>query len=213
MIAAEKKIAWAWLDKTMGRQPQPQGDRSVPTMTPKQRSALLERAYESLKEELTEGIVAEIPGLLRAEHAIAVEHGLDPLFLNWFLVNGKHWPSMPPAQRNGLRAVQSILIWFSAVPDHWNNMQIPDISEGGQRDAALEELANYFVKTSMPRIEKKFANALWRQSREILDAFRGPGAAPDSKASLLLMRDFEKRLVADVFQNKPAVQQVVDLLG
>jgi hypothetical protein len=65
----------------------------------------------------------------------------------------------------------------------------------------------------MPRIEKKFANALWRKSRELVDAFRGPGAAPDANASLLLMRDFEQRLVADLFQSKPAVQQVVDLLG
>jgi hypothetical protein len=210
MIAIEKKIAWAWLDKAIGRNPQ---TREAPTLTPQQRTALLERSYEELKDELIGSINAEIPGLLRAEHAIALEHDLDPTFLNWFLVNGKHWPSLPPAQRKGLRAVQSIYMWFSAVPDHWNNMQVPDISEGERRDAALADLADYFVKTSMPRIEKKFAKALWLKSRAILDAFRGPGATPDAKASLLLMRDFEKRLVADLFQSKPAVQQVVDLLG
>jgi hypothetical protein len=136
MIAIEKKIAWAWLDKAIGRKPS-QGDATAQGMTPKQRSVLLERAYEKLKEELTDAIVAEIPGLMRAEQTIAAEYGIDPLFLNWFLVNGKHWPSLQPLQRKGLRAVQSILMWFSAVPDHWNNMQIPDISEGDRRDGAL----------------------------------------------------------------------------
>lgn len=209
MISIEKKIAWAWLDKMVGQRPE-----AVPaSMSRQERSVLLNRAYEDLKGSLINAIVDEIPGLKRAEQNIALSHDLDPTFLNWFLVNGKHWPAMSPAMRSGLRALQSIYIWFDGLPDHWNNMQLPDISEMSRRDDALEDLASYFVKTAMPRIEKKFAQALWKKSREALDAFRDPGGTPDPKASLLLLKDFEKRLVADLFQSKPAVQQVVDLLG
>lgn len=211
MNPMEHRVAWAWLDKAMGRARLPSAP-NVPAKSDKEKAELIERAYEDLKASLTAAIAAEISGIQRAEEMVAHRAGIDPVFLDWFLINGKHWPTLPDLLRRSLRAVQSIFIWFGALPDHWNNMAIPDLDGGDARDVAMQELGTYFAKTALPRIEKKFANAIWKKSRELTDVFRGPGATPDPKASILLMHDFKRRLVADRFQKKPAIQQIADML-
>lgn len=207
--ASINRVAWAWLDRLIGKSPQE--DASAPAMPPQERKRLLENAYEDLKGALTKAIGAEILPLSHAEVAIAQRHGIDPLFLSWFILNTKHWPSMSTRTRRALQAVRSIHMWFGAMPDHWKNMRVPEIDEAADRDNALREVGDWFVKTAMPRIERQYINAVWKKARELAGAFGGRGSRPDPKASLLLMQDFEKRLVGDRFQLKPAVQKVVDL--
>lgn len=205
MTAQTQRIAWAWLDKMLGREPPPAGP-----VSPRDRGLLLESTYEQLRDDLIADVHAEIPLLIHAETAIAAKYELDPVFLDWFVVNGKNWPPMSPKARRALRAIQSLFLWFGAVPSHWNHMTIPDATRGDDRDAATIELADWFVKNSLVRIERQFASALWKKSRELLSIFGL--ASGDVKASALLLADFAKRLVGDAFQTKPAVQQIVDLM-
>ena len=193
---SHQRVAWAWLEKLVS-QPPPQAPTPPPAlkMTARERERLLENAYESIKQELITAIKAEIPKAERAQGQIAGRHGIDPLFLDWFLVNGKHWPPMSPKQRRALRALQSTNIWFGALPDTWRNMVVPELDQTRDRDQALRELADWFVKNSLATIERKYVNAIWKHSRDLVRAFRGGGAATDPKASLLLMREFKKRLV------------------
>jgi hypothetical protein len=206
-LLLHEKVAWAWLDKMVGRTPTPVAE----ALTPRARATVLEKAYEGLREGLIASIRAELPLLVHAEETIATKYGLDPTFLDWFLINGKHWPSMAPKHRLALRAMQSCLIWFGAVPSQWNHMVVPEVGQGDDRDAALIELADWFLKNSLARIERRFVTAVWKKSRELLGIFGLPQAG-DAKASTMLLFDFTRRLVGDAFQLKPAVQQIVDLL-
>jgi hypothetical protein len=209
--ASSSRVAWAWLDKLLGQAPAGVAVAPAAKMTPQERNRLLEGAYDDVKNALIKAIGNEIVPLSHAEAAAAEGHGIDPLFLNWFILNSKHWPSMPTKTRQALQAVRSVHMWFGAMPDHWKNMRVPEIVEGQDRDAALREVGDWFVKNAVPRIERQYVNAIWKKSRELIGAFSGRAGRPDPKASLLLMRDVEKRLVGDRFQLKPAVQKVVDL--
>lgn len=211
--ASHKRVAWAWLDKLLGKAPARPGEPPAPAreMTPRERQRLLEDAYGDVKRDLISAIGSEVPNLMRAEIQIARKHGIDPEFLNWFVLNSKHWPSLPTKTRRALQAVRSIHMWYGAVPDDWKSMRVPDIEQGRDRDRAIREVGDWFVKNFVEKVERKYINAIWKKSRELVNAFAGRGKRPDSRASLLLMRDFEKRLVGDRFQLKPAVQKVVDL--
>jgi len=213
-LPSHKKVAWAWLDKLLSSKPSPRDETPVPAreMTPRQRVDILEGAFEEIKAILMSAIRAEIPNIIRHQDAIARKHGIDPKFLNWYLVNGQHWPSVSSKTRRGLRALQSLAMWFGMFTGPWRSMVIPDIDQARNRDAALRELGDWFVKSAISTIERKYVAAVWKKSRELVDLFKGPGHGRDPKASVLLMRDFEKRLVGDRFQEKPAVQAIVDLL-
>lgn len=208
MNSLEQRVAWAWLDKALGRSPVSLSPQVVPT-TPRGRALVLEKTYEGLLAILTQAIAAEISGLRNAERSIAQQRGIDPVFLNWLLINGKHWPSMPEKMRRSLRTVQSIFLWHGAMPSHWNDMNIPDIEEDDDRDVALQDLAIYFAQVALPRIERKFAKAIWEASRTLHKEMFGES---ESHLSLLLANDFKRRLIADRFEKKPAVQQVADFL-
>lgn len=209
-----QRVAWAWLDKLVGQQPaRPPTAPEPPAlkMTPRERERLLEETYESIKKELIATIKMEIPKVERAEAQIAGRHGIDPVFLDWFLINGKHWPSLSSKQRAALYALQSTFMWFGALPDDWRDMKVPELDQTRDRDQALRELADWFVKNTVATVARKYVNLIWKHSRALMKAFRGPGAPSDPKASLLLMRDFKRRLLADRFQLQPSVQQIVDL--
>jgi hypothetical protein len=204
---SHQRVAWAWLDKMLDRAPSGQ----APTLSPRAQAVVLERTYEQLRDGLIASLQAEIAPLVRAEETIATKYGLDPTFLDWFLINGKHWPSMSSRHRRALRAIQSLFIWFGAVPNQWSHMVIPEVDQGDDRDAALIELADWFLKNTLVHVQQRFVGAVWKKSRELTGVFGGsqPG---DPKASALLLADFTQRLTADAFQRKPAVQQIVDLM-
>lgn len=218
-----EKIAWAWLDNLVDKaqrknrspasQPAPADLPPAVHMTPRAREASINTAYEQVKRILTADIKSEIGNIQRAEASFAKRAGIDPLYFNWFLVNGKHWPSMPKKSNQALRAIQNIYLWYGAIPSHWNNMKIPDMGMSRARDQALKDFGRWFLGTVIPKIERKYVREVWKESQALVKSFRGNDAPRDPKAAIMLMRDFEKRLVADRFQLKPAVQEVVDLFS
>ena len=218
-----EKVAWAWLDNLVDRaqravtRPSPQ---AVPAdlppavkMTPRAREQSIQGAYEATLEVLKAAIKSEIGGIQRAESQFAGRAGVDPLYFNWFLINGKHWPPMSRDANRALRAVQNIYLWYGALPNHWNTMQIPELSASRSRDRELQNFGKWFLQSVIPKIERKYIREVYKQSQSLVKQFRGPRAPRDPKAAIMLMRDFEKRLVADRFQLKPAVQEVVDLFS
>lgn len=222
LTANHEKVAWAWLNKLMQRAqrprkvPDPANPSEVPPavrMSPRAREAAIVDAYEATKKMLMRAIRSEIGPIQRAERQFAQKAGLDPLYFNWFLINGKNWGPMPKKTNMALRAIQNIYMWHGAVPNHWNNKIIPDMSQGRYRDRAMVDFGNWFLRNVVPKIERKYVREIWKQSQDLVKEFRGSNAPRDPTAAKLFMRDFEKRLVADRFQEKPAVQEVVDLFS
>jgi hypothetical protein len=219
-----EKIAWAWLDNLVDRAQRalrsPQQTGTTPAdlppavkMTPKARENSIQDAYDSILKKLKADVKSEIGMVQRMEQQLARGAGIDPLYLNYFIVNGKNWPPMDSKTNQALRAIQNIYLWYGAVPRHWNNMVIPDMAQGRNRDRALQDLGKWFLRSVIPKIERKYIREVYKQSQDLVKQFRGGNAPRDPKAAIMLMRDFEKRLVADRFQLKPAIQEVVDLFS
>jgi len=218
-----EKVAWAWLDNLVDRAQR--GQKRPPTqtvpadlppavkMTPRAREQSVQDAYDATLKVLIATIKSEIGGIQRAEAQFARRAGVDPLYFNWFLINGKHWPSMSRDANRALRAIQNIYLWYGAVPSHWNNMQIPEMAQSRDRDREFKVFGKWFLQSVIPKIERKYVREIYKQSQDLVKQFRGQGTPRDPKAAIMLMRDFEKRLVADRFQLKPAVQEVVDLFS
>lgn len=222
LTANHEKVAWAWLDNLVQRAqralkgPQPEAPADLPpavSMTPRAREKSIENAYEATKKKLMADIRAAIGPTQRAEQQFARKANLDPLYFNWFLVNGKNWPPMPNDANKALRAIQNMYLWYGAVPPHWNTMRIPDMSQSRDRDRALTDFGKWFLRNVVPQIERNYVREVYKQSQDLVKQFRGGNAPRDPKAAIMLMRNFEKRLVADRFQAKPAVQEVVDLFS
>lgn len=223
-IASPERVARSWLlEKLLGPE-KPKGPSKGPSkgvtppprarsMTDREREQVLDGAYEHIKSEVIRAMKMEFRALDQAEQRIAKRHGIDPLFLNWYVVNGTNWPSMPERTKKGLRTMQSARLWFGEVPSNWTNMHVPELDDARSRDAALKELGDWFIKNFATKVERKFTNAIWTKSRELLDVFKGRRKGSKAKASVLLMRDFKKRLGGDRFQLKPAVRRLVELFG
>lgn len=222
-----EKVAWAWLDNLVDkaqRAVRPRSRDSGPTpapaelppavkMTPQAREKSIKDAYEKVKKGLLADIKREVSTIQRAEQQAARRAGIDPLYFNFFIVNGKHWPPMSRDTNRALRAIQNIYLWTGALPSHWNNMQIPEMSKSRDRDRELKAFGNWFLRTVVPKLERQYVREVYKQSQDLVKSFRGKNAPRDPKAAIMFMRDFEKRLVADRFQAKPAVQEVVDLFS
>ena len=215
MIAvSHERVAWAWLDKVLDkfkRSPEEEPDAPVVKMTPRERANTIEASYDKVLAELKKWVKAEIPAMRRQEMQIAKRYGIDPLFFNWYIVNGLNWPQMSRRQNAALRAIQNIYIWHGAVPDNWQGMEIPELEQGRDRNAAMKALADWFLRTTVKGIERKYIREIHKEAQNLVKKFRGSRAPRDAKASIMFMRDFEKRLLADRFAEKPAIHEVVVL--
>lgn len=212
------RVARSWLLKKLLGPEKPRTpshgsqSRKAPVLTPRQRKQALEGSYKVLKSDLKRAIKSEFASLNAAEKRVAKRHGIDPLFLNWYVVAGRrNWPTMSTRVRDSLRAMQSARMWFAEVPSSWQRMTVPSMDEARSRDAALVELGEWFLKNFVAKVERKFTNAVWAQSRHILDALKAPEKGLRQEASVFLLRDFKKRLGEDRFQEKPAVRRVLAL--
>lgn len=223
---SHKRVAWAWLDSLVDRaqrvmrqeQRQPSGPKTVPAdlppamhMTERAREGLVTDAYEALKKELIRSVRDEIPTIRRKQAELARRYHLDLTYFDWFLMAGRHWPSMPPKSARGLRAIQAIFTWFGDMPDTWQHMVIPELDQTRHRDQAMRAFGDWFVKSLVPKIERDYARSVMKKSDELVKTFKGRNAPRDPKAALLLMRNFEKRLLADRYPERAAIQGVVNL--
>ena len=186
-----EKVAWAWLDNLVDKA---QGARNRPStktapadlppavhMTPRSREKSIQDAYDATLKVLIAAIKSEIGGTQRAEAQFARRAGIDPLYLNWFLVNGKHWPPMSKDANRALRAIQNLYLWFGALPSHWNNMQIPEMGQSAVRDRELQNFGKWFLQAVIPKIERKYVREIYKQSQDLVKQFRGQGAPRDPR--------------------------------
>jgi len=228
LTASHKLVAWAWLDslvdkveRTLQREERiPGGAKTVPadlppvmSMTPRTREQAVKDSYETFKRSFVRAVGDVIPEIRRKQSQIAQQHDLDPLFFDWFLMAGRHWPPMPTKTTRALRAIQGIFTWYGEVPNSWNNMTVPELEQGRDRDQAMKELGEWFVRTIVPKLERTFAKLSFKESNDLVQRFKGRSAPRDPHASLLLLRDFKKRLFADRYPERAAIQAVVNLFS
>lgn len=223
---SHRRVAWAWLDSLVDRtqrvlrreERQPSGPKTAPAdlppavkMTERAREELVSDAYKELQRELIKSVKDEIPTIRRKQAELARRYHLDLTYFDWFLMAGRHWPPMPPKSARGLRAIQAIFTWFGDMPSSWEHMVIPDLQQTRDRDQAMRALGDWFVKSLIPKIERDYARSVMKKSDELVKTFKGRSAPRDPKAALLLMRNFEKRLLADRYPERAAIQGVVNL--
>lgn len=173
---------------------------------------LVERAYQRIRNVLVAAIERSIPALVAAERKAAEANGIDPLYLNWFIVNGRRWPPLTQRQRDVLRAVQSIYLWFGAVPPSWEERSEPDLAEYPLRDAALREFVKIVEEKLLPALNRILTKLVWAESRKILVALKKEGMPEPRNCSLVLLAHVKRHLAADRFQQHPPTQQVLDLM-
>lgn len=208
LISAEK-VARSWfLTKIKAPPPAP---KNVEGLSADQQEDLIENAYDEIKHNLIRSMKSEFGALDRAERRIAKRHGIDPLFLNWYVVNGSHWPSMSQRVKKALKTIQDMRLWFGQVPSSWSRMKVPSRDEAKARDSALKELGDWFLKNIAHKIETSFISDIWKKSRDLLNVLKGRGKGSSSQASILLLKEFKQRLQGDRFQLKPAVRRMVSL--
>ena len=205
-----ERVARRWLFKK--KAPPVQQHRVPPGADPFHEDLWIEEnVYRKvLRKKLVEIVRKEIPAIHRAETQAAVKAGIDTLFFNWFLFQGENWPSMSRDQERALFAIRSIYNWYGVLPDSYRNMTVPEISKAGDRDAALKALASWFLRTTMPKIERAFMQAIMQEARKLKE-WAKERDIPYNKMPVLLLRYFQRQVDADRFQLKPAIQKVVHL--
>ena len=209
----QDRVARRWMQQLFTKKEPPLPQHHIPTG----QHSLLEdlwiekNVYEKvLRSKLIDIVKMEIPNVQRAETQVAQRAGIDPLFLNWFLVQGDNWPNMPKRTEEALRAIRSIYFWYGRMPSSYDRMVVPDMDQARDRDAALKALGDYFLRSVMPTIERKFTQVVFQESRKLKDWARERDI-PWNKVPVALLRDFKQRVDGDRFQLKPAIQKVVRL--
>jgi hypothetical protein len=172
----------------------------------------LDKVYVTLRNKLIKIIESEINGIRHAEVNAANRARIDPMFFDWFLIQGEHWPSMPKRTQEALYAIRDIYFWYGKLPNNYKGMEIPELSQGHDRDNALKALGGFFLQRTMKDIERKFQQALMAEARKLKD-FAKDRNIPYNKMPIVLLRDFQKRMLPDRFSQKPAVQRVVFLMA
>lgn len=171
---------------------------------------LIEPAYQRIRNSLVAAIERSIPALVAAERKAAEANGIDPLYLDWFIVNGRRWPPLTQRQKDILRAVQSIYLWFGAVPPSWEERNEPGLPT--LRDEALRDFAKIVENRLLPTLNRILTKLIWMESRKILAALKSNGMPEPRDCSLLLLAHVKRYLAADRFQEHLPTQQVLDLM-
>jgi hypothetical protein len=193
----------------------PGGPSRVDSLTPlpaslsrEERFEVLTEEYKFLKYAFWRDQAVEIPHLRQAEEHIAHKHGVDPLFLNWYVVCGSDWPPLETRTRQALRTIQDIYFWHAALPPDWEGMETPSDLE--RAHAALVELGEFFLESTLKTLCYKWQRALKARSERLVLLYARPGEK--TNAALELWLDFRGRLISDRFQGRSALIQTVYLL-
>jgi len=192
MIASHKKVAWAFLDKLLGR------DAPTPTeskLDPKQRRAMLDdaniRLGNSMKLALKIASRAFVKQVVKTSqnngvHSRAIFHRL--------MMPQNRWPRMPHDKRRWLSLMASSAAQFGEIPSVPRWKSPPELEP--MVEQTMKELAAWSEKTMKSFLEKAYVENLQKEARPLIPAYTYSGDPTPTlpKVTLALMHEFEWRL-------------------
>lgn len=192
MIPSHKKIAWAFLDKLLGRtEPEP----APQTLTNKQRNALLESSVTHMGSVLGRALGVGAKAFAKQIHKESASVGLDSRIVFRRLVQPrKHWPRLPKGLFQWLDTITSVLIMMGEVP-MLGKAEVPPELEPSI-DHVLTNLAKWAQQQMKPFLEKAYLETLQKEARNLLPVYTYPDTELPTlpKVTLALMHEFEWRL-------------------
>lgn len=204
MIPIQTKVAWAWLDKMLGRNPVHAPQEQPAAKSVPKKEIFLDRVYADLLGNLFREIDKAKEQFLRKVGEVAKAYGIHPDVLLFYVVDGKAWPSTISGDfRSSLRLMQTILLQrgFPTLNKAALMAQPPDPE---LVKSALRDLS-FFVKGKLlPAMSNSFYKDLRQKSADIVKVFAEPGDRP-SQPLRYLMAQFEHRMARDKFPGQSLI--------
>ena len=203
MFSTRTKVAWAWLDRMLGRAPSP-SPAAPPELPENMSDAQKERVLDQTYKQLLAGLKSlQLQGkkdFLSEMNRVGRRYGVDPKILMFYVIDGKNWPQMPNMAEDALRTMQALLLQTGFPSFDKNEVQMFDDLENVRN--ALVDLAMHVYGHIIPQMSNSFYKELSKQAKRIINVFRQPGDRVQPNGMLHLMSAFEKRLYQDRFPGR-----------
>lgn len=195
MIPSHTKVAWAFLDKLLGRTP-PKPDLDPLTMTMAERNRVLTDSTQQMAVVMDKELASFAKEFAEQVKKVAAGYNLDPRAVFWILMKPRQrWPRMPPLQRRWLDVGASAAAAYGEVPPMPGRVQYSPQVESLVGSAFLE-LARWSQMNMKKDLERAYIRVLQREARELLPVYTYPDQPIPTlpKVTLALMHEFEWRL-------------------
>ena len=192
MIASHKKVAWAFLDKLLGRDaPKP----AESNLTPKQRREMLDNANIRLGQSFKLALKIASQSFAKQVVKVSQKNGVHSrAIFHRLMMPQNRWPRMPADKRRLLSLMASSAAQFGEIPSVPRWKSPPELEPMVEK--TMEELATWSQKTMKSFLEKAYVENLQKEARPLIPAYtyKGDPTPTLPKVTLALMHEFEWRL-------------------
>lgn len=195
MIPSHTKVAWAFLDKLLGRTP-PKPDLDPLTMTMAQRNQVLDESTHQMAVAMDKELRQFSKAFAAQVNKVAAGYDLDPRAVFWILMQPrKRWPKMPNNQRRWLDVGASAAAVYGDVPSMPGRVTYSPQVERLVGSAFLE-LGRWVHSKIKSDLERAYLKVLQREARQLMGVYTYPNQPTPTlpKVTLALMHEFEWRL-------------------
>ena len=195
MIPSHTKVAWAFLDKLLGRTP-PKPDKDPSTMTMAERNLVLDKSTEQMSDAMHSVLARMSKKATHEVRKVAAAYDLDPRAIFWILTQPrKRWPRMPRNLLRWLDVASSSIAQFGNAPSMPGRVKYTPEVEALVGSAFLE-LGRWAQTTMKPELERAYLKVLQNEARDLVPVYTYPGDPVPTlpKVTLALMHEFEWRL-------------------
>jgi hypothetical protein len=197
MIPSHTKVAWAFLDKLLGRKPAlaPQPPDPM-TMTMGERNDLLSDITQKMALAMDLALEKFAKAFAKQVHRVAADYRLDArVFFHRLMQPRQQWPKLPPVTRRWLDVAASVSAAYGEVPPMPNQVSFSQTAESSIGTGFLE-LGRWVQAEMKQELEQAYLKILQREARNLIPVYTYPNQPVPTlpKVTLALMHEFEFRL-------------------
>lgn len=192
MTKLHEKVAWAWLDRLLGKKVVEPSTPVNSDLSDAQKKAIIDDSYQRIKKDLLAALKNGHAEIFQQAERAGRRWGVQPLFLLYFLAEGKNWPSRLDATvKEKLRLLQALLLNFGVAEFYPNEMgEFPDWD---RLTSAMMEMGTYGWGVVVWKIiVPSFNAAVSREAKRVLHIFKRPGGPKNPDAFWYLSKYFQK---------------------
>lgn len=194
MIPSHTKVAWAFLDKLLGRTPPPP-DTDPRTLSMDERNEILDRVVVNMGNSMNKAMEVASSSFAKQVIKMSRAQGVDPrAVFHRLVMPRKKWPMLPPKTHRWLDTMASIISVFGDVPSVGRFVSPPELEPSIR--IVLENLGNWAATYMKDFLEKAYLEVLQKEARQLIPVYSYPDEPVPSlpKVTLALMHEFEWRL-------------------
>jgi hypothetical protein len=195
MIPSHTKVAWAFLDKLLGRKPPPPVPDSDPGLSNKERSALLYNAVVHLAKQVNLAMSIASTAFVKQVIKISRKNGVDPrAIFHRMVLPQNRWPRLTPKARSWLSVMGSLAVTEGDAPRVGQFKPMPELEP--MIALTMEEIGLWASKHMKSFLEQAYIENLQKEARSLIPVYTYPGEPRPTlpKVSLALMHEFEWRI-------------------